>query len=251
MARRSRIASALACSRHVRPTGRIQRIRSSALVRPAANTLAWPVAARNPGTRLEPGGSGRRKGSGAGIVARRRRLGDMIVYRHADPRFPFLWESSTQPPGRWHARDEGPVHYFAETPDAAWAEFLRHEEIKDPADVEGIARSLWAIDLPRPPRTRPRLDSSILLGGLSSYPACQEEARRRRRTGARGLVAVCAAVKSTPGSGFRTEGGLRRGPRRPERVFVLFGRRPDLIGWAACQVGRPRADLLERVRPLS
>ena len=53
----------------------------------------------------------------------------MILYRHADPRFPFLWESSEQPPARWHDSNEGPVHYFADTPDGAWAEFLRHEGI--------------------------------------------------------------------------------------------------------------------------
>ena len=38
---------------------------------------------------------------------------------------------------------------------------------------------------------------------------------------------------------------------RPERVIVLFGPRPDLIGWSACAEGRPRDDLLKRVRPLT
>ncbi len=41
----------------------------------------------------------------------------MIAYRHADPRFPFLWESNAQPPGRWHGIGEGPVQYLADTPD--------------------------------------------------------------------------------------------------------------------------------------
>jgi hypothetical protein len=39
-------------------------------------------------------------------------------------------------------------------------------------------------------------------------------------------------------------------PKRGERVFVLFGLRPDLVGWAACHEGRPRDDLLPRVRHL-
>ena len=34
--------------------------------------------------------------------------GNMIAFRHADPRFPFLWERGTQPAGRWHAMGEGP-----------------------------------------------------------------------------------------------------------------------------------------------
>ena len=74
----------------------------------------------------------------------------MIVFRHTDPRFPFLQEAAGQPAARWHAPGEGPVHYFADTADGAWAEFLRHEEITDPADLAGIARAIWSIDLPRP-----------------------------------------------------------------------------------------------------
>ena len=174
----------------------------------------------------------------------------MIVYRHADARFPFLWETDAQPPARWHGAGEGPVAYFADTPDGAWAEFLRHEEITDPADLEGVVRSVWAIELPESPSTRPRLPAEVLSGGLDSYPACQEEARRLRAKGATGLVAPSAAVRSGTRSGFRTDGGLRPGPARTERVHVVFGAQPGLVGWSACAEGRPRADLLPRVRPL-
>ena len=172
----------------------------------------------------------------------------MIVFRHADPRFPFLWESSDQPPARWHDAGEGPVHYLSSTPDAAWAEFLRHEEISDPADLVGVTRALWAIELDEPPATRPRLPAATLAGDADSYEACRAEARRLRTSGASGLLAPSAAVDPASGSGFRTAGGLRRARRRPEAVIVLFGRRPDLVGWAACGEGRPRDDLLPRVR---
>jgi hypothetical protein len=175
----------------------------------------------------------------------------VIVFRHADSRFPFLWETADQPAARWHDSGEGPVHYFSETPDGAWAEFLRHEEIVDPADLAGINRSLWSIDLPRTPRAQPRLVAATLTGDASSYPACQREARRIRSMGGRGLVAPSAALESPSPSGFRTDEGLQRGPSRQERVFVIFGARPDLVGWAACQRGRPRADLLARVRQLA
>ena len=59
----------------------------------------------------------------------------MIVFRQADPRYPFLWSDPAQPAARWHGEAEGPAHYFADTPDGAWAELLRHEEITDPADT--------------------------------------------------------------------------------------------------------------------
>lgn len=174
----------------------------------------------------------------------------MIVFRHADTRFGFLWESAAQPPARWHGSGEGPVAYLAETPDGAWAEFLRHEEIRDPADLAGINRSLWAIDLADPPSTRPRLPVATLTGNQTTYPDCQAEARRLR-TRATGVVAPSAALLPNTPSGFRTDAGLRPAPARRERVFVLFGSRPRLVGWCACTAGRPRADLLSRVRHFS
>lgn len=174
----------------------------------------------------------------------------MIVYRHADPRYPFLHETTGQPAARWHGSGEGPVHYFAETADGAWAEFLRHEGITDPADLAGVARSIWSIELPRPPTGRPTLGQPILMGGTSSYFDCQAEARRMRARGFRGLVAPSAALEPATASGFRVDRGLQPGPAREERVMVLFGPRPDLVGWTACYEGRPRADLLPRVRPL-
>ena len=65
----------------------------------------------------------------------------VIAFRHTDPRYPFLWECGSQPAGRWHAQGEGPAHYFNDTPDGAWAEFLRHEEITEPEDLSGIRRA--------------------------------------------------------------------------------------------------------------
>jgi hypothetical protein len=172
----------------------------------------------------------------------------VIAFRNTDRRRPFLWESAEQPAGRWHGENEGPAHYFADTPDAAWAEFLRHEAITDPLDIFGIQRALWAVEIPTAPTTTPDLSFSTMVGAQSTYASCQKEARRLRATGTTGLIAPSAAVSAAVGSGFRTEGGLHRGPRRPEHVIVLFGERPDLVGWAACADGRPREDLLVRVR---
>jgi len=173
----------------------------------------------------------------------------VIVFRHADARFPFLHESAAQPPARWHAAGEGPVAYFSETPDGAWAEFLRHEEITDAADLAGLTRSMWAVDLPDLPEVAPRLPAAAMTGGMSTYPRCRAEARRIRAR-APGLVAPSAALLPRTPSGFRTDGGLRPGAPRPERVFVLFGAQPALVGWCACADGRPRPDLLARVRRL-
>ena len=175
----------------------------------------------------------------------------VILFRHADPRFPFLWEDASQPEARWHAGGEGPAHYLAETPDGAWAEFLRHEGITDAADLPTVQRAIWAIDVPDDELAEPTLPEATLRGGISSYAPCQIEARRLRTGGAAGLAAPCAALKPATPSGWRVQSGLQPGRPRQERIVVLFGPRPDLVGWATCSTGRPRDDLLPRVSPLT
>ena len=174
----------------------------------------------------------------------------MIVYRHTDPRFPFLWESAGQPGGRWNEPGEGPVNTFADTPEGAWAELLRHEEITDPADVLEVRRSLWAVEVGELPGVRPRLPKATLTGGPRSYPACRKEASRLRERGADGLLAPSAALMPGEAHGWRVARGLRHGSRRDGRVIVLFGARPELVGWEAVYEGRPSEKLLPRVRRL-
>lgn len=172
----------------------------------------------------------------------------MIVFRHADPSFPFLWEDASQPPARWHGAGDGPVQYFCDTPDGAWAEFLRHEEIKHPADLATVRRALWAVELPDEPAEPARLPDATLFGGTRSHPDCQAEARRLRDLGAKRLVAPSAALAAGGAGGHRVDGGLRPGPPRDGKVIVVFGRQPELAWWAAAGEGRPRDDLLPRVR---
>jgi hypothetical protein len=172
----------------------------------------------------------------------------MIGFRHTDPRYPFLWEDSSQPAARWHGSGEGPVQYCCDTPDGAWAEFLRHEEITDPEDLPTIRRALWAIELGEEPYGEPRLSSRLLIGGPKTYSACQKEAHRLRRQGGKKIVAPSAALRPGSAHGWRVEGGLQPGPSRDGKVIVLFGARPNLIGWAVTMEGHPSAELLSRVR---
>lgn len=173
-------------------------------------------------------------------------------FRHGDNRYPFFWESSDQPAARWHGPGEGPVQYLADTPDGAWAEFLRHEEIHDPADLAGIARRLWAVELPAEVASavRPELDDPDLLGGPSTYPRCQEEARRLRATGGQVIVAPSAALRPGGAGGQLTNGGLKEAPAQDGVVWVLAGARPDLRGWVAVDAGGPPERTLYLVRHL-
>ena len=172
----------------------------------------------------------------------------MIAFRHADPRFPFLREDSSQPAGRWN--DAGELtHYFCDTPDGAWAEFLRHEEIDDSRDLHTIRRALWAVDIGEPPSLRPDLAEPTLTGGSENWSACRETAWQHR-TDKDGIAAPSAALRKGGARGWRVGGGLQSGPEREGMVYALFGPRPDLVGWAATVEGRPGEELLAAVRHL-
>ena len=175
----------------------------------------------------------------------------MILFRHADPRFPFLWESDDQPGGRWHGDAEGPAQYLADTPDGAWAEFLRHEEIREPEDLVTVRRALWAVEVDEAePAAQPKLTREILRGGLESYPSCQREAERLRVAGATRLSAPSAALLPGEARGWRVDRGVVAGADRDGRVVVLFGPRPGVVGWEIVARGHPGAHLLRKVRHL-
>jgi hypothetical protein len=172
----------------------------------------------------------------------------MMLFRQADARYPFLWNDDRQPAGRWHAEGEGPAHYFADTPDGAWAEFLRHEEITDPEDLPTIRRQIWAVDVGEPSMQPVDLPRAVLTGGPDSYRRCQEEASSLRRHGATGLVARSAALVEGGARGLRVAGGQQVADApRDGRVIVFFGTADAFVGWSAAVDARPSADLLPRV----
>jgi hypothetical protein len=173
----------------------------------------------------------------------------LILFRQTDPNYPFTWETNAQPEGRWHAQGDGPVHYFATTADGAWAEFLRHEEITDPEDLQGLReRQMWALELEPPALARPQLTPAVLTGGLDSWPDCQHEAGRQREAGAVGLVVASAALVPQGATLYYVDDGERTEAVDSE-VVVLFGPRNDLRVHL-CAIGRPSPQLLQKVRPL-
>ena len=175
----------------------------------------------------------------------------MIAFRQVDARYAFLWESADQPAGRWHGEGEGPAHYFADTPDGAWAEFLRHEEITDAADLATVRRQLWAVDIGDETATIVRLPAATLTGSPDTYARCQREARRLRASGARRIMAPSAALARGAANGYVVDQGVRPAGPRDGLVVVVFGPPSGLTGWIAADDGRPGADLLPHVRHFS
>lgn len=173
-----------------------------------------------------------------------------LGFRHCDPRFPFLWNDAAQPAARWHATGQGPANYFADTPVGAWAEFLRHECISDPADLAGVRRSLWVVELPEHDYASPTLPDAELHGDEATYPVCQAEATRLRAHGAQRIEVRGAALLPGCAKGWTALPELRTSPiPRDGLVWVVFGR-PDLIAWIAVDGGSPPERVLALVRPL-
>lgn len=174
----------------------------------------------------------------------------MICYRNCDRRWPFLWEISDQPAARWNAAGDGPAQYLADTPYGAWAEFLRHEEIRDEIDLMGVSRALWAVDVDVADAATPRLPKDVMTGNVSTYAACQAEARGLRDDGVRELQAPSAALRAGQASGYRVEIGFQKGPLADGVVYVLFGARPEVVGWLVVDEGRPPVEVLSRTQYL-
>ena len=171
----------------------------------------------------------------------------MMAFRRVDARYPFLWEDAFQPAGRWHADGEGPAHYFADTPNGAWAELLRHEEISDPEDLGTIRGQIWAVEIGDAPSERVALPLDILMGGPDTHPTCQEAVRAIRARGVRRVAAVTAALRPGGARGWRIEGSVQPGEPRDGLTIVIFGPPGDLLGWVAGEDARPSVDLLDRV----
>lgn len=175
----------------------------------------------------------------------------MIVFRQADPRYPLLWSSARQPPGRWHGPGEGPAHYFADTPDGAWAELLRHEEITTAEDAATLRRALWAVDVGEAEGERVRLPHAALHGGPESWPRCQAAARRARARGVLRLQASAAALLPGGASGWRVEAGrTTRSSARDGRVIVSFESADAFLAWPVVDAGAPPTHVLQHVRHL-
>jgi len=60
----------------------------------------------------------------------------------------FLWQTAGQRAGRYSRNWDAPDHCLAINHTVAWAERFPHQEIEDPADLEGVAAALWAVLVP-------------------------------------------------------------------------------------------------------
>jgi hypothetical protein len=175
-----------------------------------------------------------------------------ILFRHADRRYGFTWASGAQPAARWHDDGDGPVQYLASTPEGAWAEFLRHEEITDPYELDGVTRRVWAIEVPDElveNAVAVPVSKRVATGDPGTYPACRAAAAAQVAAGTTVLKAPSSALDEERGH-LSVDGALNVGSARPAFNYVVFEPGQGWVGWMCHDTGAPDPDLLDRVRPL-
>jgi hypothetical protein len=169
-----------------------------------------------------------------------------VFFRYSSYDVPF-WARPNTTDERWHGRGDGATQYLSATPDAAWAELIRNENLRSEADLALVQIPLWqaSIELGNvadygdfATAERANFDPEALID--DNQTACRAEGRRLREAGFAGVLYPSSAL---PG----------------EQNLVLFGPR-ILLPWGAPRrltsgvpankltIGAPPRDLLPRVR---
>src|SRR4051794_22334725 len=69
------------------------------------------------------------------------------VFRFSNYDSPF-WARNNRISGRWHeASERVAVQYLSVDPETAWAELVRHEDLRTEAEIELIRTKMWAAEI--------------------------------------------------------------------------------------------------------
>lgn len=134
-----------------------------------------------------------------------RARGRWLAHREVDPRWPPLYRGAgertpSQETGRWHREGEGYAQYMSLDPLAAWAEFVRREEIRDEERRRAARRNLWRITVEETDiadlSSFERIDSCGLDPGVAIGPwrRSHQLATELKDAGYRGLLTPSAAL---------------------------------------------------------
>jgi RES domain-containing protein len=172
--------------------------------------------------------------------------GSITLFRYTDYDVPF-WSRPNSRPGRWHRRGDPPTQYWSMTPDAAWAELIRAENLRSEADLDLVRMPMWACRVPMvgllnltdiDVQDAQGVSEPELVG--DDWAPCQALGGTIRAATGAGVIAPCAALD---GHANVTIFGARRA--------IDWRDRPALartVPAAVVAVGRPRAGLVDHVR---
>lgn len=170
--------------------------------------------------------------------------GDLTAFRWSSYDVPF-WGRSNSRDGRWNYADVHSTQYWSLTPDAAWAELIRHENLQTEEELDEVRMPFWVCRVPtamlvdlRQSHTREQhqiTDDELI---DQDWGACQRLAVKLRDQ-CRGVIAPSAAL---PQHANLTLFGRRRA--------IDWENRPALastIPASRAAIGRPPTGLLDRV----
>jgi RES domain-containing protein len=168
------------------------------------------------------------------------------AFRYSDYDTP-LWARANTQDGRWHVARLSPTQYLGITPDACWADLIRHENLQTEHELAMVRMPLWVLRV-----SEQRIadygtfekaeDAGFPPDGLidDDWERCQAEGERLRKLGYRGVVAPSAAL---PGDPTLTLFGGRRAVAWDDDPLVA-----SAIPAKAVTIGAPPPSLLHRVR---
>lgn len=171
---------------------------------------------------------------------------ETTAFRYASYDTPF-WARFNTKSGRWHRAGEGAVQYLSLTPNGAWAELIRAEDLRGEEDVAMVRMPLWAASINQGLIADYSDFAKTEASGFApdaliddDWARCQREGDRLRRLGFGGVLAPSAAL---PGATNLTLFG--------GRISTTWGEVPDLaaaIPATIVTVGSPPRGLVEHVR---
>jgi len=171
-----------------------------------------------------------------------------LAYRWSDYDTP-LWVRPNSTAQRWNRAREQSTQYLSLSPEAAWAELIRAEDLTSEAEVRLVRMPMWVL---RVHETHLADYGTFEKAEAAGFPAealveddherCRVEAIRLRELGFRGVLAPSAAL---PGAVNLTLFGARLAV---EWDCVDDGRLSSFVPAKQLAVGHPPEDLLPHVR---
>lgn len=173
---------------------------------------------------------------------------DEVAYRWTDYDTP-LWSRPNSTAQRWNRTREAPTQYLSLSPEGAWAELIRTEDLTSVAQVRLVSMPLWALHVRETHVADYATFEKAEAAGFPSdalvnedHERCRAEGTRLREHGFRGVLAPSAAL---PGAVNLTLFGARLAVEwdcEEDRRLAAF------LPVRQLAVGHPPDDLLPRVR---